>query len=187
MFNRAIILLLTLMMVPSFASAKTYWAITKTISPIAVSKAVVTAARPANFGNYTTPGGANFAVTNVTNSTNGLISGAYSPVGFDVTVPAGYTLTNVKVDGVIVGTTAGTYNVNKGTTLSHNIVVTYAAAGSTSYTITTQPAAGGSISPSRTYTTPADISRNAFRRLLGYRRHSQTAPRMLWALACRPA
>jgi predicted CxxxxCH...CXXCH cytochrome family protein len=138
-------MLLVLLLVPSLANATTYWAITASTSPTAL-KASLSAARPANFGNYTTPGGA--GTTNVIKST-------VTTVNYTVSVPAGYSLVNVKVDGVIKGTTAGTYPVAKGTLLNHSIAATYSA---TSYTITTQVAPGGNISASVSYAGSAPIT-----------------------------
>jgi trimeric autotransporter adhesin len=147
MCKRAMLLLLALMTVPTFASAATYWQITATTSPTAL-KTNLTAARPANFGNYTTPGGDTKTSTKVTRN-------PYLAVDFDVAAPAGYAVTNVKVDGVSVGNAAGTYTVNKGTTLSHTVVAYYAAA---SYTLTTQAAAGGTISSSQSYSANGTVT-----------------------------
>jgi trimeric autotransporter adhesin len=141
----ALLLLFMLLMLPAFANAATYWAITASTSPAAL-KPNLTPARPMNFGNYTTPGG--LGATNVTNA-------ATTSVDYNVSIPAGYSLVSVKVDGVVAGTTAGTYTVNKGTVLSHTIVASYAA---TSYTITTQVASGGTISASGSYSTSLPIT-----------------------------
>jgi hypothetical protein len=147
MCKRAMLLLLALMTVPSFASAATYWQITATTSPTAL-KTNLTAARPSNFGNYTTPGGDTKTLTKVTVN-------PYASVDFDVAAAPGYAVSNVKVDGVTVGSAAGTYTVNKGTTLSHTIVAYYTVAN---YTLTTQPAAGGTISASQTYSANGTVT-----------------------------
>src|SRR5512133_406639 len=126
-----------LFLIPALANAATYWQITASTSPAAL-KSNLSPARPANFGNYTTPNGG--AVTAVTST-------PYAFVSYVASVPLGYRLMSVKIDGVVRGTTAGTYTVDKGTTLSHTIVASYAAA---SYTITTYPATGGNISSSVT-------------------------------------
>jgi hypothetical protein len=144
MCKRAMLMLLALMTVPSFAGATTYWAITATTSPAAM-KTSLTAARPANFGNYTTPGGATKNLTNVTKSSLGSVS-------FDVAAVAGYTV-KVKVDGVQVATAPGTVTVTKNTVLNRSIVATYSAA---SYVISTIPANGGTITGS--VTAPASTS-----------------------------
>src|SRR5512133_3773643 len=145
MIRRLLPLLMTVLMLPSIASAATYWSITATTSPTTL-KSNLTPARPANFGNYTTPNGG--ITTNITKST-------VTSVDYLVTVPAGYILQNVKVDAAVKGTTAGTYTVNKGTQLSHSIVASYARA---SYVITTIPVANGNVSPSKTYSTSAAIN-----------------------------
>ena len=64
MLNRLVIIVGLLLMLPIFANAATYWAITATTSPTSF-KSNLTAARPANFGNYTTPGGVTKTLTNV--------------------------------------------------------------------------------------------------------------------------
>src|SRR5512133_1419297 len=152
MCKRAMLLLLALIMVPSFTSAATYWQITATTSPTAL-KTNLTAARPANFGNYTTPGGAAMTLTKVTRT-------PYDTVSFDVAAVSGSTV-KVKVDGVQVGTTPGTYSVAKGTLLNHNIVATYTAASS-QYVLTTQAAAGGSITPSKSYLSNGNVTVTPF-------------------------
>lgn len=139
MCKRAMYLLLALITVPSFATAATYWQITATTSPAAL-KTNLTAARPANFGNYTTPGGAAMSLTKVTRT-------PYNTVSFDVAAVPGKTVI-VKVDGVQAGTSSGPYNVAKGTKLSHTIAAYYS---SVTYTLTAQSASGGTISPSATY------------------------------------
>jgi hypothetical protein len=138
MRKRAIMTLLALMAVPTLSSAATYWAVTATTSPAAL-KTNLTAARPANFGNYTTPGGATKNLTNVTKST-------LPSVNFDVAAVAGYTV-KVKVDGVQIGTVPGTYTITKNSVLNRSIVATYSAA---SFVISTSPANGGTISGSQT-------------------------------------
>jgi hypothetical protein len=144
MCKRAMLMLLALMTVPSFAGATTYWAITATTSPTAL-KSNLTAARPANFGNYTTPGGATAALTNVTKST-------LSSVSFNVAAVAGYTV-KVKVDGTQVATAPGTVTITKSSVLNRSIVATYTAA---SYVISTSPSTGGTITGS--VTAPASTS-----------------------------
>ena len=138
-------LILTL---PVFANGAAYWAITATTSPASL-KSNLTAARPANFGNYTTPGGATKTLTNV-------IKTPYNSVDFIVAAVPGYTV-KVKVDGAQVGTQPGTYTVNKGTMLNHNIVATYTAVN-VSYIITTIDVPDGHITPSVTYSDKAVIS-----------------------------
>jgi hypothetical protein len=138
MRKRAIMTLLALMAVPTLSSAATYWAVTATTSPAAL-KTNLTAARPANFGNYTTPGGATKNLTNVTKST-------LTTVNFDVAAVAGYTV-KVKVDGVQVATAPGTVTITKSSVLNRSIVATYSAA---SFVISTSPANGGTISASQT-------------------------------------
>lgn len=134
-----------LLLLPSFADAATYWQISASTSPAAL-KSNLLPDRPANFGNYTTPNGG--WVTKV-------IRTPYPSVNFVATVPIGYKLVNVKVDGAMQGNTAGTYTVQKGTTLSHTIVASYAVA---SYAITTYAATGGNISSSLTAPAGTDQS-----------------------------
>jgi trimeric autotransporter adhesin len=131
-------------LLPALAQATTYWAITATTAPAAF-KTSLTAVRPTNFGNYTTPGGATKTLTNVTRT-------PYPSVSFNVAPVLGYTV-KVDVDGARAGTTAGVYPVAKGTVLSHTIVATYTAA---TFTVTAQQIGGGSISP--TVTAPAGAS-----------------------------
>ncbi|MDD2853324.1 MAG: CxxxxCH/CxxCH domain-containing protein [Desulfuromonadaceae bacterium] len=146
-FNYVIILFVFLSL-PPFASATNYWAITAATSP-ASFKTNLIAARPTNFGNYTTPGGAIKTLTNVTRT-------PYASVDFDVAAVPGYTV-KVKVDGAQKGTTPGTYTVYKGTMLNHNIVATYTAV-SEAYIITTIDVADGHITPSVTYSASAAIT-----------------------------
>jgi trimeric autotransporter adhesin len=143
LLGRALFILLILLTLPAFAAGATYWAITASTTPAAL-KSNLSPARPANFGNYTTPNGG--SLTNV-------IRTPYSSVDYVVNIPVGYTLTNVKVDGVVKGSTAGTYTVDKGTLASHTIVANYVAA---SYIITATSVAGGSITSS--LTAPAGTS-----------------------------
>jgi hypothetical protein len=145
MLRKVLPLIIAMVMFPLFASAATFWQITATTSPAAL-KLNLTPARPANFGNYTTPNGG---------PTTKVIDNTITSVNFDVNVPSGYALTNVKVDGAVKGTTAGTYTVNKGIQLSHTIVASYTTV---TYTITTIPVANGSISPSTTYSTSSPIT-----------------------------
>jgi len=148
MLNRLVIIVGLLLVMPVFANAATYWAITATTSPTSF-KSNLTAARSANFGNYTTPGGATKTLTNV-------IKTPYNSVDFNVVAVPGYTV-KVKVDGAQVGTLPGTYTVNKGTMLNHNIVATYTAQ-SYAYIITTTDVPDGHITPSVTYSDKAVIS-----------------------------
>ena len=148
MLNRLVIIVGLLLMLPAFANATTYWAITATTSPTSF-KTKLTAARPANFGNYTTPGGDTKTLTNV-------IKTPYNSVDFNVAAVTGYTV-KVKVDGAQVGTLPGTYTVNKGTMLNHSIVATYTAV-SYAYVISTIDVPDGHITPSVTYSDKAVIS-----------------------------
>jgi trimeric autotransporter adhesin len=145
MLRRLLLLLLTMSMFPTWAHAATFWTINASASPGALRTNLVPA-RPANFGNYTTPNGG--AVTNITKST-------VTSVVYGVSVPPGFSLNNVKIDNVQVGTTAGNYTVNKGTLLSHTISAAYTAL---SYVITTSPVSGGNISPSATYSISTAIT-----------------------------
>lgn len=126
-----------LFLIPVFANAATYWSITASTSPASLKSNLIPQ-RPTNFGNYTTPNGG--SLTNVTRD-------PYPSVNYVATVPIGFRLVNVKVDGVIKGTAAGTYRVEKGTSLSHNIVAYYTTSN---FIITTYAAAGGTISLSMT-------------------------------------
>jgi len=66
MHKRFAAIIFLLLMLPVFANAATYWAISASTSP-AVLKPNLTPARPANFGNYTTPNGG--ATTNIIKNT----------------------------------------------------------------------------------------------------------------------
>ena len=148
---RTLILLVAVLALPSLGSAQTYWAITASSSPTGYSPT------PIGF----TPVGNVIGVTDPTTT--------YVDFALSTNSPAGYTLTSVTVDGVrvkemkadgvtpetdgkgnYVYVTTGTFRVNKGTMLNHNIIANYTAYASNTYTIKSIPTAGGWISPSQT-------------------------------------
>ncbi|MDD2851354.1 MAG: hypothetical protein PHY09_05550 [Desulfuromonadaceae bacterium] len=145
--DKVLIVLLVLLMMPSFASARTYWSITSVTSP-------------ASFSSYLTPvPNAGYSTTNsglLTNVTDSQITA----VEYDVTVPMGYILTNLRVDGAqqslpATGGKVSVYRATNNSSLTHNIVATYALKTSTEYIITTLDVPEGHITPSVTYFSPS--------------------------------
>lgn len=130
--KKIVFLILTLLTLPQMAAGYTYWSIGAGSVPKFTPLPVIA---PVGSG-YVTSG----AVTNVTSPSITTAEYTISPV-------PGYTLSFVKIDGVVTPPSGGKYIVNKGAGGYHTIVATFAVA---KYVITTTPVAGGYISPSVT-------------------------------------
>ena len=178
MFKKALVMMLTLVAVPTFALAD--WTISASTSPAAVTGVIFNV--PTINNTITPPNGA--TVTTTGKITKIIEGTATTPVpvaalSFSLgATPPGYTLTSVSVDGTRVGTkvldvngnwtgnwsydVTGPFTINKlvnGQVLAnHNIVANYTADAVNKFTVKSIAAAGGWISKSQTVANGANAT-----------------------------
>jgi len=155
MMKKAFALMVMLLSVPVFASAYNCWSVTKAASPstaITINGIVGPAATDPGVypgislsASATTPGVVTYATTATAAACTA--NDVVQSMDFEVNA-AGYAVTQVRLDGVVLPAVNGKYTVPRlvGKT-NRNLLVYYAPLAS-AYTITTQPSGGGSVTPS---------------------------------------
>ena len=155
MMKKAFALMLMLLSVPVFASAYNCWSVTKAASPStaylinAIDGPDATA--PGVYpgislsANATTPGVVTYATT--LDAAACVANDVVQSMDFDVSAD-NYAVTQVRLDGVVLDKVNGKYTVPRLVGKSNRNLLVYYAPLASAYTITTQPAGGGSVTPS---------------------------------------